>query len=77
MAITILAPAPVAVDYHEGSSSDEDGGVDIEGDIDMRLAKRARTSIVTPGETVTSDPQWMRQANSYSSSRSLLQDPIN
>jgi exosome complex component RRP4 len=65
MAITILAPAPAVVgNYAESDSSDEDGGVDLEGDIDMRPKKRARhhgsSSIVTPGETVTDDPQWMR-----------------
>lgn len=68
MAITILAPAPaVPYNFHNGSGSDsdpEDGGVDLEGDSDMRPAKRARHSsakdLVTPGETVTDDPQWMR-----------------
>ncbi|KAI9740879.1 MAG: exosome non-catalytic core subunit rrp4 [Claussenomyces sp. TS43310] len=53
---------------YAGGSSDEseDGGVDLDGDVDMRPKKRARrnphasTSIVTPGETVTDDPQWMR-----------------
>lgn len=65
MAITILAPAP-AIHYNYESfsedSSDEDGGVDLQGDATMRPAKRARHSkeIVTPGETVTEDPQWMR-----------------
>jgi exosome complex component RRP4 len=50
-----------------GSSSDgdsDDGGVDLEGDLDMRPSKRAprsdRKEIVTPGEIVTDDPQWMR-----------------
>jgi exosome complex component RRP4 len=69
MAITILAPTPANVPnlpyYTENSSDDDsDGGVDLEGDIDMRPKKRARhdeySSIVTPGETVTDDPQWMR-----------------
>jgi exosome complex component RRP4 len=64
MAITILRPAPVAVPYREENSSNDsdDGGVDLEGDIDMPPAKRARhqKDIVTPGETVTDDPQWMR-----------------
>jgi exosome complex component RRP4 len=66
MAITILAPAPPTVAYSADSdnSSDEDGGVNLEGDNDMRPKKRARhhgsSSIVTPGETVTDDPQWMR-----------------
>jgi exosome complex component RRP4 len=65
MAITILPPAPAAADYYEDSSDNEDGGVDLEGDTDMR-GKSALTSIVTPGETVTSDPQWMRQAHPIS-----------
>ncbi|RFU29903.1 hypothetical protein B7463_g6428, partial [Scytalidium lignicola] len=65
MAITILAPAPAATDFkREESSEDSDGGVDLEGDIDMRPVKRARHQlsdlVVTPGEVVTDDPQWMR-----------------
>lgn len=64
MAITILAPAP-AVPFQRPRSSEDDsdddiGGVDLEGDSDMRPSKRARKEIVTPGETVTDDPQWMR-----------------
>jgi exosome complex component RRP4 len=62
MAITILAPAP-AVPYQIANNvDDENGGVDLEGDSDMRPSKRARRGkdIVTPGETVTDDPQWMR-----------------
>lgn len=66
MAITILAPAPLIqdVDYDSSSDSGSDGGADLDGDLDMRPKKRARragsTSIVTPGEVVTDDPQWMR-----------------
>ncbi len=67
MAITILAPAPTVPHQRAGSSSDgdsDDRGVDLEGDLDMRPSKRARRSdgkeIVTPGEMVTDDPQWMR-----------------
>jgi exosome complex component RRP4 len=64
MAITILVPAPAAP-YQTAEDSDDDhddGGVELEGDSDMRPSKRARRSkdIVTPGETVTDDPQWMR-----------------
>ena len=66
MAITILRPAPAVIPYREENSPDDsdDGGVDLEGDIDMPPAKRARhrKDIVTPGETVTDDPQWMRCA---------------
>jgi exosome complex component RRP4 len=68
MAITILAPASAAPAYNRDVDSDEDfedGGVDLEGDVDMdsHPSKRAKLSakdIVTPGETVTDDPQWMR-----------------
>ena len=65
MAITIHAPAPAIAatkNYVDDSDDDSDtGGVDLQGDIDMRPAKRARHSdIVTPGEIVTDDAQWMR-----------------
>jgi hypothetical protein len=62
MAITIIAPAPAPLPYHAEDTSDQsDGGVDLEGDLDMRPAKRAKyQDIVTPGELITDDPQWMR-----------------
>ncbi|CAJ2502675.1 Uu.00g100690.m01.CDS01 [Anthostomella pinea] len=77
MPITILQPAPVPVfndtrnDHASASDSDSDeGGVDLEGDISMmRPSKRARRteddSIVTPGEVITEDPQWMRGHGTY------------
>jgi hypothetical protein len=71
MAITILAPAQPPAPYEGDGSSDEsdNGGVGLEGDADMPPAKRARHSgqdIVTPGETVTDDPQWMRYSTPFS-----------
>lgn len=66
MVITILAPLP------QNAASEQlrwpgDAYLDSEGDFDMeddaRPAKRAKISvegIVTPGEIVTDDPQWMR-----------------
>ncbi|MCJ1250410.1 exosome non-catalytic core subunit rrp4 [Trapelia coarctata] len=64
MAISILSPAPAAPAYQTSSDND---ALDSEGDEDMaseaRPAKRAPfggKGIVTPGETVTEDPQWMR-----------------
>ncbi|PGH10939.1 hypothetical protein AJ79_05185 [Helicocarpus griseus UAMH5409] len=65
MAITILSPSMPEDPY---SSSDNESIEDSEGDVDMsgnlaRPAKRLRLSkggIVTPGEVVTDDPQWMR-----------------
>jgi exosome complex component RRP4 len=69
MAITILPPTQSAPVYREdvsdqSDSDNDDGGVDLTGDTNMRPAKRARhtSDIVTPGETVTDDPQWMRYA---------------
>ncbi|KAJ5041198.1 uncharacterized protein L3040_005749 [Drepanopeziza brunnea f. sp. 'multigermtubi'] len=77
MAITILAPAPAVPYQYAGEPEDEsnqDGGVGLEGDLDMRPAKRARHSsakdLVTPGQTVTDDPQWMRGHGTYVASSS-------
>jgi exosome complex component RRP4 len=68
MPITILQPAAAARQpFYDpdasGSDSDSEGGVDLDGDVSMgRPAKRARRdeAIVTPGEVITEDPQWMR-----------------
>ncbi|KAG0652166.1 Ribosomal RNA-processing 4 [Hyphodiscus hymeniophilus] len=69
MAITILAPAPAIIPYQAESSPDDsdDGGVDLQGDVSMRPAKRARHSreIITPGEIITDDAQWMRGHGTY------------
>lgn len=64
MGITILPPV---VEDIRRPSSDE---LDSDGDVDMdhlptkrpRLARgsRSATGLVVPGESVTSDPQWMR-----------------
>lgn len=76
MAITILPPAPATASVNtKNNDSDEDydfdeGGVDLEGDVkmdaDMRESKGTKQfdidalDIVTPGEIVTDEPQWMR-----------------
>ncbi|KAI0009821.1 hypothetical protein F4779DRAFT_639923 [Xylariaceae sp. FL0662B] len=76
MAITILQPAPPPTynsknsSYDSDSDSDSGGGADLEGDISMtRPAKRTRRTdddaIVTPGEIITEDPQWMRGHGTY------------
>jgi len=65
MAITILAPAAAPIPQVE-DSSDSEGGADLEDNDDFRPAKRAKhSSIVTPGEIITDDPQWMRGHGTY------------
>ncbi|KAK7755962.1 Exosome complex component rrp4 [Diatrype stigma] len=78
MPITILQPAVIpihrpTIDVSD-SDSDSGGGADLEGDIPMmRPSKRPRransddgdSSIVTPGEVITEDPQWMRGHGTY------------
>lgn len=72
MAITILAPVVEGAPppYH-ADSDDSMSGSESDSDVEMsgvsRPHKRSRredgkisTGIVTPGEIVTSDPQWMR-----------------
>ncbi|KAI3395388.1 hypothetical protein diail_1379 [Diaporthe ilicicola] len=77
MPITIIQPKP-APRYTRrtssaGSDSDsDDGGVDIEGDIRMASARSAAAShgdIVTPGEVITTNPQWMRGHGTYTSAQ--------
>lgn len=80
MAITILAPAAASIPYHADDSSDDLGSDDDDGGVEldpgMRPAKRARHSkeIVTPGETVTDDPQWMRYIPLLSAQSSFFPD---
>ena len=63
MAITILPPSYAPPPR---SAPSDDDSLDSEGDVDMlegmRPAKRARKHIVTPGETVTDNPEWMKCA---------------
>ena len=64
MPITILQPQPPPPLPRHDASSDEDDILDEDGDVEMeRGAQKARISsrkIVTPGEVVTEDSQWMR-----------------
>ncbi|RDW87163.1 exosome non-catalytic core subunit RRP4 [Aspergillus mulundensis] len=79
MAITILPPIAndVEATYPESDfdemSVDSDGGVALTPAKSSRPTKRARliegtdigTGIITPGEVVTDDPQWMRGHGTY------------
>jgi hypothetical protein len=68
MPITILPPAPaLPATYDVKGDEDNDFDLDSDGDVDMGEAQRVRSAkpktsrhIVTPGELVTDDPQWMR-----------------
>lgn len=64
MPFTITAPVPLAPLHHNDTS--ESSSLDSDGDTDMpppsKRPKLSTKSIVTPGETVTDDPQWMRYA---------------
>jgi exosome complex component RRP4 len=74
MAITILAPVADDVDATYAESDFDDMSVDSDGGVELTPAKSSRptkrprliegvdigTGIITPGEVVTNDPQWMR-----------------
>ena len=72
MGIIILPPVVENISSHH-DESDDSMSVDSDEDVEMsgvRAPKRARigegddvtvsTGVVTPGEVVTDDPQWMR-----------------
>jgi exosome complex component RRP4 len=78
MAITILPPAPAGPPSNlksrahnpDLSSDDEDASGD-EMDIDnLPSAKQRNTTIITPGQTVTDDPQWMRGHGTFAADES-------
>lgn len=67
MAITILPPtsatAPPRKSAYDDDSQDDEDEMDID---DLRSGHTSRsTSILTPGQTVTSDIQWMRGHGTY------------
>jgi hypothetical protein len=66
MPITILKPAAAIIANHQ-THTEHDAGQDLDSDSDVdmdsiRPSKRAKNlrHLVTPGEIVTEDPQWMR-----------------
>jgi exosome complex component RRP4 len=81
MAITILAPVADDVDATYPESDFDDMSVDTDGGVELSPAKSSRptkrprliegvdigTGIITPGEVVTNDPQWMRGHGTYTS----------
>ncbi|KAF2458562.1 hypothetical protein BDY21DRAFT_205889 [Lineolata rhizophorae] len=72
MPITILPPQPAITEYRRADPKDEGEGSDVEGKMDTDVpgddSKQSRLStshIVTPGEIITDDPQWMRGHGTY------------
>lgn len=72
MTFTIRAPLPASPPRSPSSSDEDEGSLDSEGDTSMletaRPAKRVKissTHVITPGEIVTEDPQWMRGHGTY------------
>lgn len=67
MAITILPPT-VEDDTYSSSDESFDSDNDVEMGDTSRPAKRPKlsnVSILTPGEVVTDDPQWMRYVHAH------------
>ncbi|MCJ1282693.1 exosome non-catalytic core subunit rrp4 [Xylographa opegraphella] len=69
MAISILPPAPAApVPQANSDNADSDGDIDMAADDNpTSRVLFAGKGIVTPGESVTDDPQWMRGHGTFTS----------
>ena len=67
MPITILQPKPAPRRHAEpvydsdAASDSSGGGMDLDDDVAM-AAHEGDSELVTPGELITDDPQWMRYA---------------
>ena len=71
MPISILSPTPAVApptSKVQDASDSDDEGMDI--DSIPTGHKNASTTIITPGQTVTDDPQWMRGHGTFTSSTS-------
>jgi len=60
MPISILPPAPAPLT--PSAAQDDD---DMDMDLDLDSSTLPRTTILTPGESITDDPQWMRGHGTY------------
>ena len=63
MPIQIFAPAPAAPAVTRLRDNDSDDEMDLDTTTDH--AARPSKNIITPGEVITSDPQWMRGHGTY------------
>lgn len=66
MPIQILPPAPALPSRAHYRGDSEDDEMDLDDETLTRPSKRQRT-IITPGEVITSDPQWMRGHGTFTS----------
>lgn len=72
MAITIQPPpAAVLPPYNAGAISDDEMDMDMD-DLPSGHSSAPTTNILTPGQTVTEDPQWMRGHGTFASDTSVL-----
>ena len=63
MPISIRPPTPAKpIPRYDSDAGDDEDGFSLEGDVTMTdVSSRRRTkSIITPGQIITDDPQWMR-----------------
>ncbi|KZZ88908.1 hypothetical protein AAP_04700 [Ascosphaera apis ARSEF 7405] len=84
MPITILPPVVEADPYVSSDDDFEDSDGDVDMDLDAnkpRPSKKLRLSkggVVTPGEIITDDPQWMRGHGTFTpSTTSALSQPTS
>lgn len=67
MPITILAPAPALPSVPRPSSPEDEDEMDIDDELSSSHASKRTRTIITPGELITSDPQWMRGHGTFTS----------
>ncbi|KAI7338966.1 hypothetical protein KC315_g1497, partial [Hortaea werneckii] len=68
MAITIYPPAPVGQAPRPDHDADSDSEMDID---DLPSGHSQSNTIITPGQTVTDDPQWMRGHGTFTEGDSV------
>ncbi|KAK3707845.1 Exosome complex component rrp4 [Vermiconidia calcicola] len=68
MPISILPPAPAPLPAtQQHSDSDDEDGMDIDSLPTGHRSQASTSSIITPGQLVTQDPQWMRGHGTFTS----------
>jgi len=73
MPIQIFSPAPAAPAATRSRDVDSDDEMDLDTSTTDHAARPSKT-IITPGEVITSDPQWMRGHGTYTNDSSSSAD---